>query len=305
MKVGANLINFGPSANPRNLGRWIEVVEGLGYHLLLCSDHIAVTNDVHERYPDPFYEPVTTLAWMAAKSERIEIGSTVIIVPYRHPLETARAFANIDQLSGGRTIFGAGIGWAEQEFQTLDVPFNKRGRITDEYLKVIRAAWSEEVISFDGEYVSFEGVHTTPLPQRRPRPPIWIGGDSDAALRRAVRLGDAWHPIRIRLTTFGDIELARLHRIAAEEGMPVPDACPRIRMRIHDKPLDDNERFAGEGTLDQIHDDLSQLEKLGCPYVLLDSYYYDVDATRKPETAWRMLATIAEQVLDLENQTVR
>ena len=121
MKAGVNLVNFGPSANPSSLRRWAQMTETLGYHLLMSSDHIATTEDVAERYPAPFYEPLTTLGWLAGVTERVEIGTTVLILPYRSPLETARAFANIDQLSGGRCILGVGVGWAEAEFKALGV----------------------------------------------------------------------------------------------------------------------------------------------------------------------------------------
>ncbi|MEK7445714.1 MAG: LLM class flavin-dependent oxidoreductase [candidate division NC10 bacterium] len=117
MKVGVNLINFGPGATPERLRRWVEVAEGLGYHLLMTSDHVAITADVQSRYPAPFYEPFTTLGWLAGVTRRIEIGATVIIVPYRHPLDTARALACVDQLSGGRLIVGVGVGWAKQEYR--------------------------------------------------------------------------------------------------------------------------------------------------------------------------------------------
>ena len=127
MKVGVNLINFGPSANADTLRRWAGLVEALGYHSLMTSDHIAVTPDVGRRYPAPLFEPVSTLGWLAGITKRIAIGTTVIILPYRSPLETARAFANIDQLSGGRCILGVGVGWAREEFAALGVPASAEG----------------------------------------------------------------------------------------------------------------------------------------------------------------------------------
>ena len=113
MKVGVNLINFGPSARPDTLAQRVRLVESLGYHLLMTSDHIAITSDVHGRYPAPFYEPFSTLGWLAGITQHMALGTTVIILPYRNILETARVMANIDQLSGGRLIFGVGVGWAQ------------------------------------------------------------------------------------------------------------------------------------------------------------------------------------------------
>jgi probable F420-dependent oxidoreductase len=303
MKVGVNLINFGPGASADSFRRTVEISEALGYHLVMTSDHIAVTPDVSERYPAPFYEPLSTLGWLAGITD-MEIGSTVIIVPYRSPLETAKACANIDRLSGGRFIFGVGVGWAKGEFDILGVPFNRRGTMTDEYLDAIKVLWTEDVASFEGEYVSFRDVNTAPMPVQQPHPPIWVGGPSAAAMRRAVRHG-AWHPIRITVDHLRDTDFPLLKRIADEEGKPVPDLCPRIRLRITDSPMSDIERLAGEGTIDQIRHDLEELQALGCAYVLLDSFYGDVEATKNHETTWRMLAAIAEEAMDLENECVR
>ena len=305
MKAGVNLVNFGPSANPSSLRRWAQMTETLGYHLLMSSDHIATTEDVAERYPAPFYEPLTTLGWLAGVTERVEIGTTVLILPYRSPLETARAFANIDQLSGGRCILGVGVGWAEAEFKALGVPFNKRGAMTNDYLAAIRELWTNNKASYDGKFVRFENVETAPRPQRKPYPPIWVGGSSDAALRRTVRLADAWHPIRFTLDWLRDTGLPRLQATAEEEGKPVPALCPRIRLRIMDKHQPEADRYCGTGTLDQIRNDILGLEALGCDYILLDTHHDNIEASRNLEEQWRMLAVIAEQVLYLDNETTR
>ena len=305
MKVGVNLINFGPGADADSFRRTVELAETLGYHFVMTSDHIAVTADVEDRYPAPFYEPLSTLGWLAGITKTMEIGSTVIIVPYRNPLETAKACANIDQLSGGRFIFGVGVGWAEGEFDVLGAPFNRRGAMTDEYLEAIKQLWTEDIASFEGKYVSFKDIRTAPRPVQQPHPPIWVGGPSKAAMRRAVRHGSAWHPIRITNDQFRNTDIPLLRQIAEEEEKSVPDLCPRIRLRITGSRLDEEERLTGEGTIDQIHADLEEMQELGCTYVLLDSFYGDVEATKNHEATWRMLATVAESALDLGNQSVR
>jgi probable F420-dependent oxidoreductase len=305
MKAGVNLLNFGPGASPESLARWTERVEALGYHLVMISDHVAITPDVAARYPAPFYDPFTALAWLAGQTRRVELGTTVVILPYRHPLLTARLCANVDRLSGARFIFGVGVGWARQEFAALGVPFERRGAMSNEYLDVITRCWAEDLVSYEGRFVSFHDVDTRPRPARRPRPPIWVGGATDAALRRAVRFGDAWHPIRIRMPWIRDTGLPRLRAIAAEEGRRVPAFCPRIRFRLTDTRVDDDERLAGEGTLDQVRADLEALAALGASYVVLDTYADDPDATRQHERHWGMLATLAERVLDLPKETLR
>ena len=178
--MGVNVPNFGPGTEPGVLAR-ARTVEGLGFDLLMVSDHIAVTPDVAEQYPAPFYEPFTTLAWLAGITGRIRLGTTVLVVPYRHPLLTARMAANLNDLSGGRLILGVGVGWAVQEFDALGVPFPWRGKLTDDYLRAVRAAWADDENYRGGQI------------------PIWVGGDGGAGLRRAVRLGEAWHPLRFTM----------------------------------------------------------------------------------------------------------
>jgi len=305
MKVGVNLINFGPGVTPGSLKSWAQLSESLGYHLLMTSDHIAITPDVQSRYPAPFFEPVSLLGWLAGVTDTMEIGTTVLIVPYRNPLEIARAFANVDQLSGGRFILGVGIGWAQEEFQGLRVPFRSRGAITNEYLEAIKLLWTQDVASYEGKFASFKNVHTAPRPVQTPHPPIWVGGPSEAALRRTVCYGDAWHPIRIRIDWFKESGIPRLREIADEEGKAMPELCPRIRLRITDSPMPDEQRVAGEGSLDQVHRDLAQLEELGCTYVVLDTYADDIDAIGNNEASWQMLSLMAEKVLDLDKRAVR
>jgi alkanesulfonate monooxygenase SsuD/methylene tetrahydromethanopterin reductase-like flavin-dependent oxidoreductase (luciferase family) len=271
-----NVPNFGPGTNPELLRRWAQTVEGLGYGLLMISDHIAVTPDVAEQYPAPFYEPFTTLAWLAGVTSRVRLGTTVLIVPYRHPLLVARMAANLNDLSGGRLVLGVGVGWARQEFDALGVACRDRGRLTDEHLIAIRAAWAD-----DQDY-------------RSGRIPIWIGGNSDAAIRRAVRLGYAWHPLRF---TPGWLPgaLARLTAAAAEQQRPQPALMPRIALQLTQDPVTGEDRLAGHGTIDQIAEDLAQLRSLGAETVLLDPFNGEPGETAHPERAWRALAAVAER----------
>jgi probable F420-dependent oxidoreductase len=303
MKIGVNLINFGPGASVDAMLRWTRVTEALGYHLVMTSDHVAVTPDVAGRYPAPFWEPFTTLGWLAAKARKVELGTTVIIVPYRHPLETARMTAQLDVLTGGRFIFGIGVGWARQEFEALGVPFAKRGAMTNEYLEAIRTCWTNDVASFEGRFVKFRDVTTTPRPTRVP--PVWVGGGSDAAMKRAATHGDAWHPIRIKLPFLREA-LPRLRKMADEAKRPMPALCPRMHLRLTGAPVPEDNRLMGHGTLDQVRRDFAALLDLGAAYVLLDTVIAeDVQATRDHEAQWAMLATLADRVLDLPRQALQ
>jgi probable F420-dependent oxidoreductase len=305
MKIGVNLLNWGPGVSPDALARTSSLIEALGYHLVMISDHVAPTPDVVAKYPTPLYDPFTTLGWLAAATRRVELGTTVIIVPYRSPILTARMAATVDRLSEGRFILGVGVGWAPQEFAALGVPFTRRGALSNDYLQAIKTLWTQDVASYSGAFVSFKDVHTGPRPARSPHPPIWVGGSSDAALRRAVRYGDGWHPNRVRMEWLRDIGLPKLQAFAAAEGRRVPALCPRIRLELTESPLPDAQRLVGQGTLDQMRKDLHALEALGAEYVLLDSAGDDPQATRDQEPLWRMLTTLADKVLDLAHQTLR
>ena len=287
--------------------RWAQFAEALGLHLLMTADHVALTPEVLEQYPAPYYEPFTNLAWLAAHTQKIKLGTTVIVIPYRHPVHLAQLTGNIDQFSGGRLIFGVGVGWAPSEFEVFGAPFHKRGVMTDDYLAALMTLWTNEVASYQGPFVSFQDVVVAPKPVQRPHPPIWVGGSSDRSLRRAVRFGQAWHPIHIRVDWLRDKALPRLRQIAEKEGKSVPALCPRIYCRLTDKPLPEDERTAGEGTLEQVHGDLRELQGLGAEYVLLDTKRNSpTSATaRHHEEAWSALTTLADQVVDLENETVR
>jgi alkanesulfonate monooxygenase SsuD/methylene tetrahydromethanopterin reductase-like flavin-dependent oxidoreductase (luciferase family) len=283
VRLGVNVPNFGPGTEPGVLRCWAQTVEGLGFDLLMISDHVAVTPDVAEQYPAPFYEPFTTLAWLAGITGRVRLGTTVLIVPYRHPLLIARMAANLNDLSGGRLVLGVGAGWTAQEFGALGVPFRQRGKLTDDYLRAVRAAWAD-----DADY-------------RGGQIPIWVGGNSDAGLRRAVDLGEAWHPLRFTMPWLREA-VDRMTALAGEQRRPVPGLVPRIALRLAEAPVTGPGRLAGEGTIDQVLDDLAQLRLLGADTVVLDPFGGDPDETRHPEEAWQALATVRARTRHLREQ---
>src|SRR5262245_18728427 len=304
MKFGVNILNFGPGANPESLKRWAQFAENAGYHFVMISDHVAITPEVQALYPVPFYDPFILLGWLAAITKKVELGTSVTILPYRHPLQTARLVENLDQLSGGRFILGVGIGWAKQEFEALGVPFDKRGVLTNEYLEAIITYRANEEATYKGQFVSFSNIHTAPR-SLRPHPPIWIGGATEAAMRRVLRFGDGWHPLRIRVDWLKNEGIPKLQKIAESEGKPLPSLCPRIKLRLTDDPLPNDKRLAGEGTIDQVRSDLEELASLGAEYLLFDTYAGKPESTINPENDWAMLSLLAEQALDLERQTLR
>ncbi|AVV46729.1 TIGR03619 family F420-dependent LLM class oxidoreductase [Streptomyces sp. ID05-04B] len=305
MKFGANLPNYGPATTAGTMLDWARRLEEMGYHQLMVSDHVAPTPEVEHLFPAPFYDPFTVLAWLAGVTSRVRIGTTVTILPYRHPLLVARQVANIDQLSGGRFVFGAAAGWAAGEFAALGVPYARRGARSDEYLRVMKAFWTRDVVAYDGEFVRFGPVHTGPRPVQPSGPPVWIGGHSAGALRRAARYGDAWHPTSVTADWLVHVGLPALRDTAKRLNLAVPALAPRIKLRLTGRPLPAG-RVLGEGSLEQIHDDLVLLDRLGADTVVLDPTFpgqrRDADRDAADLAAFERLA---KEVIDLEHGRLR
>ncbi|MFC6881780.1 MULTISPECIES: TIGR03619 family F420-dependent LLM class oxidoreductase [Actinomadura] len=285
MEIGVNILNFGPHATPSGLESWTAFAETSGLGFAMISDHVAVTPDVAAQYPAPFYDPFTTLAWLAGRTSRIMLGTTVAVLPYRHPLHTARVTANLAELSGGRLILGVGTGWSPLEYAALDVPFDGRGRATDDHLRTIIDAWTHDEIIHNGQTVS-----TAPRPT--PPPPVWVGGDSAPAVRRAARFGDAWHPLFASPAWLRESGLPALREAAAAAGRPVPALAPRIR--IHRTETSLASRDPGQGDTAQIRDDIEGYRSLGATHLLLDTYLGDPATIRTPEEDQAVLAELLD-----------
>lgn len=203
MQFGVHLPHVGPFVTPEAIVGVAQKAEELGYHSLWVADHIITPRQLDDsgypggRYPIrpewPFLEPVSTLMFAAAVTQRVRLGTSVLVITQRQPVLLAKQLATLDVLSGGRLIFGAGAGWMKEEFEALNVPIADHGPRMAEYLEVIRRCWTEDDPSFDGRYYKLGDVGVYPKPVQKPHPPIWIGGAADGALRRAARYGEAWH----------------------------------------------------------------------------------------------------------------
>jgi probable F420-dependent oxidoreductase len=232
MRYGIALPNYGTLAGPENLLRLARRAEECGADSVWVSDHVIIPDHAASIYPyDPsprpapallqrleqFYDALTTLAFIAGATTRVRLGVSVYVVPMRNPVLTAKIVASLDALSRGRVIFGCGVGWLREEFDALHVPFAGRGARTDEYLRVCQALWTQDVVALPGPLYAAAAVRARPKPEQQPYPPIWIGGNSDAALHRAVRLGTGWHPIDLSPAAVA-AKRAVLHRLCAEAG---------------------------------------------------------------------------------------
>jgi probable F420-dependent oxidoreductase len=192
MKYGIHLPHAGEQAEPALIRRFALQAEELGFEDIWVSEHIIVPRDKFPRSP-LFYDPVLTLTWVAAVTKRIRLGTSVLVLPMRHPLPLAKELATLHNLSDGRLILGAGVGWLPEEFAALGVPFNERGRRLDEGLAMMRAVWTEDPVTFRSRTIPavIDGMTMTPMPISPI--PLWLGGSSDAAIRRTIRIADGWH----------------------------------------------------------------------------------------------------------------
>lgn len=207
MKFGIALPNFGKYAKKEFIIHIAKFAEDLGFDSVWVSDHI-VLPESHKGFGHLFYEPITTLSFIAAETRTVKLGTSVIILPYRNPMVLAKMISTLDVASGGRVILGVGLGWLQEEFDALGVPYRNRGLIADEYIEVLKNLWSSEAPSHRGTYYNFSDISFFPKPFQKPYPPIWIGGNGVAALTRAMRLGDGWHPVGLTPDEIAEKRLA-------------------------------------------------------------------------------------------------
>jgi probable F420-dependent oxidoreductase len=219
MKYGLQLAGGAAVCKGEALKEVAALAEELGFDSILIGDHIVIPKRINAPWPYDQYvegktpysvytemewlDPFDSMAFVAAVTQRVRIGISVLIVPYRHPFDVARRVATIDVLSGGRFVLGVGVGWLEEEFRLLNIPFKERAQRTREYVAMMKALWTQEQPRFSGRFVELnEDVNVLPRPLQKPHPPIWVGGESVPALKRVVEFGNGWH---IGLLTFAQL----------------------------------------------------------------------------------------------------
>lgn len=233
MRFGVQLPQYGPFASPDALLQMARAAEDLGWDSVWTSDHIVIPRPHTDRFTATFYDIIATVAFVAARTSRVRLGTSVLLLPYRHPVLLAKQVATLDALSKGRTIVGVAPGWMEKEFEILGVPHRGRGALHDETLRAMIKIWTSEDTAFAGEHYRFPAFEFAPRPVQKPYPPIWIGGNDRRALRRTVELGTGWHPItslRIGLTLEELAErIQELRRLAEMHGRDVRDITLSLR----------------------------------------------------------------------------
>lgn len=285
MEFGFNIPNNGPLATTDAMRKMVEHGEALGFSLLAIPDHIVIPRNFRPVYPytptgaTDFFdggealEPLALMAAVAMMSSKARLLTSVLVLPYREPVLTAKILSTIDVMSGGRVILGCGAGWMEEEFKAVGAPpFAERGKVTDEYIAAFRTMWTDEEPSFAGGYTNFSDIYFRPPPVQKPIP-VWIGGDSMAALRRTARLGDGWYPVGISpkhpLNTI-DRFAARARRLneLTEQAGRDPAAIEISFWAVWYKDskaviLDDGARHILLGSAEQTVEDISKMAEIG------------------------------------------
>ena len=279
MKLGICIPHYG---RPIEVERMLAVArhaEESGLDSVWVTDHVIVPRNVDVIYREDMLDPMAVLPWLAGVTERVALGTSVVILPYRSPIPLAKLLASVDVLSGGRLIVGAAIGWMEGEFSALNVPFKERVSRSEEALTLMRALWTQDRPELETSRHRLSGVQVSPMPLQKPRPPIWIGGGSEGAFRRVARLGDGWHATAATPETFrqGKQAVGKYWREAGREGEP--DWSMRIPVfvdGVHQWAVDEKllrGRHAIRGTARQIAGQLAEYQRLGISHMALEVSY--------------------------------
>ena len=268
MKFGVCLLNFGTGVNFDSMRQSAVLAEELGYDSIWVTDHVLVPRENINPY-GTIYEPLVTLAMLGAVTSRVQLGTSILVLPMRNPVITAKQAATIDNATNGRMILGVAVGWNEPEFKNLSADFKNRGKRLDEDIQLLRTLWANEQVNFQGKYTQIADGYSSPLPVRQ-RIPIWIGGNEEPSWRRAAKLGDGWHS-----TGPSPDQVAEGVRRIWEFG-PARPVTISVRLSIDFNPntpptyqYRGNQRYRLTGTPDVIRARLHEYRQAGLEHAIL------------------------------------
>ncbi|MEM7543516.1 MAG: LLM class F420-dependent oxidoreductase [Pseudomonadota bacterium] len=294
MKIGFMLPMFGAMATHQNMFDMAQLAEERGFESVWAPDHVIMPTRINTTYPyshsgdyiaDPMgdhLEPFTSLSYIAGCTKRVRLGFTVIVAPYRNPIVTGKMMASMDVLSNGRLMVGAGAGWLKEEFDALEVPFNRRWARTEEHIRIWKELWCAEEPEFNGEYHRFSHVQCRPQPLQRPHPPITIGGNGKACFKRVVELADGW-----QVVTTGPED-------SFSSGGNLKDSLAILKGMADDAGRDfasiETTAVVIVGTPQSVLKDIPEYERLGISRLILDFPSFVSD----PREMESMLTTVAD-----------
>ena len=278
MKLGFSLPNNQGMAHVNDLVTLAVEAESLGYHSVWVSEHLFHATYVASRLGDaPYHEALTILTAVAGATSKVRLGTSVLVLPWHHPVQLAKRVASLDDYSGGRVSLGVGVAQTEDEFENLGVPFTHRGRIADEMLTAMKILWTEKHPEFNGKYFNFNNLQFEPKPIQKPYPPLLIGGTSRRAIERVVEHGDGWHALSQSPQDIAPVVNELRQRRSDTIDVSVR-SMTTIMDRSWDRPVE--ERVTMKGTLEELAAMLQAYEHAGVDEVVLDSHSRDVETNR-------------------------
>lgn len=288
MRYGFYLPTRGPTATRDGILALACEGERLGLHSAMVADHVVFPVKSGSEYPYTLdgkfpgvgdaLETFTILGVVAGATEKLRLVPSVLVLPYRNPVLTAKMVASLDVLSGGRVTLGVGVGWLKEEFEALRSPdFERRGAVTDEWLAIFKQLWSQSPASFKGQFYSFSDIRAEPFPLQKPHPPIWVGGHSRAALRRTARYGDGWHPVgAIAASPLPPEEmkahLGTLKQMTEAEGRDFSALTISYKAPLYDTAVSDRDggRHSFTGSAADIVGDIHSFASIGIHELIFD-----------------------------------
>ncbi len=285
LKFGLDVGIYGRAATRDTILELTELAETSGFESIWLADHVIFPATFESKYPysptgafpmdmtqEPLLEPIATMGVLIGATKRVNIGTAVLVMPYRNPVLFARMLVTLDVLSAGRTILGAGVGWLAEEFAALDArPFAARGKVTDECIEIVKRICEGGEVSYHGEHYQFDTLVSTPGAVQRPHPPILIGGTSNAALRRVARLGDGWLSTSVGPDAVGE-RLQMLRGLCEAQGRQLEklSLCHKFFINIGEaEQRGDGSRVPGTGTLTEIRDDIQRFVDVGYDWFIV------------------------------------
>lgn len=279
--------------------------EILGFDSIWVSDHVVMPEKHLGSFSEVFYDPFMLLSYIAAETSTILLGTSVIILPYRNPVVVAKMIATLDQLSEGRVMFGVGPGWMREEYDALCVPYEKRGKRTNEYIEAIKELWVSDEPSYEGEFCSFSDIKFYPKPIQKPHPPIFIAGASDYAIQRAVQFGNGWQPTWVSPEEVKE-GIFKLKNIANEKGRDLNGFTYSVRNRLdivgsdydpaNNSSSEGNDPpFLLRGTVSEITESVIEYKNLGVSHVVLDPACDSLD------DIFNTLETVSKEIMPAVN----
>ena len=288
MRYGFYLPTRGPTATRDGILALAREGERLGLHSAMIADHIVFPVESQSAYPYTLdgrhpgggdaLETFSILGVVSGATEKLRLVTSVLVLPYRNPVLTAKMVASLDVLSGGRITLGVGVGWLKEEFEALRSPeFDRRGAVTDEWIAIFKQLWGCSPASFNGRFYKYADIRAEPFPLQKPHPPIWVGGHSKAALRRTARHGDGWHPVGAIAASPLPPEEMRAHlralkQLTEAEGRDFSALTISYKAPLYDAgvPDRDGSRRSFSGTPDEIADDIRSFAAIGVHELIFD-----------------------------------